>query len=68
VTREVFEDRGIEVTLPATFDASIAPETLYERGIAKHKELMPDVFGYLSATKDVLAEAGTPKSARKDRS
>jgi 4-carboxymuconolactone decarboxylase len=46
VTREVFEERGIDVTLPATFDPSVAPETLYERGIAKHKELMPDVFGY----------------------
>jgi 4-carboxymuconolactone decarboxylase len=46
VTREVFEERGIDVTLPETFDSSIAPETLYERGIAKHKELMPDVFGY----------------------
>ena len=46
VTREVFEERGIDVTLPETFDPSVAPETLYERGIAKHQELMPDVFGY----------------------
>jgi 4-carboxymuconolactone decarboxylase len=46
VTREVFEERGIDVTLPETFDASVEPETLYERGIAKHQELMPDVFGY----------------------
>ena len=46
MTREVFEERGIDVTLPATFDPSVAPETLYERGIAKHQELMPDVFGY----------------------
>jgi 4-carboxymuconolactone decarboxylase len=46
VTREVFEERGIDVTLPATFDPSVAPETLYERGITKHQELMPDVFGY----------------------
>ena len=46
MTREVFEERGIDVTLPETFDPSVAPETLYERGIAKHQELMPDVFGY----------------------
>jgi 4-carboxymuconolactone decarboxylase len=46
VTREVFDERGIDVTLPATFDPSVAPETLYEKGIAKHQELMPDVFGY----------------------
>jgi alkylhydroperoxidase/carboxymuconolactone decarboxylase family protein YurZ len=46
VTREVFEERGIDVTLPETFDPSVTPEALYERGIAKHKELMPDVFGF----------------------
>lgn len=46
VAREVFEDRGMHVTLPETFDPSVSPETLYERGIAKHQELMPDVFGY----------------------
>jgi 4-carboxymuconolactone decarboxylase len=46
VTREVFEERGIDVTLPETFDPSVEPETLYARGIAKHQELMPDVFGF----------------------
>ena len=46
VAREVFEDRGMHVTLPETFDHSVAPDILYERGIAKHQELMPDVFGY----------------------
>jgi 4-carboxymuconolactone decarboxylase len=46
VARDVFEERGIDVTLPATFDPSVAPEALYERGLAKHQELMPDVFGY----------------------
>jgi len=46
VTREVFEERGMHVTLPETFDPSVTPDTLYERGIAKHQELMPDVFGY----------------------
>ena len=46
VTREVFEERGMHVTLPETFDPSVAPDSLYERGIAKHQELMPDVFGF----------------------
>ena len=46
VTREVFEERGMHVTLPETFDTSVAPDALYEKGIAKHQELMPDVFGY----------------------
>ena len=46
VAREVFEERGMHVTRPETFDPSVEPETLYERGIAKHQELMPDVFGY----------------------
>ncbi|MGQ4807283.1 hypothetical protein NKDENANG_00627 [Candidatus Entotheonellaceae bacterium PAL068K] len=46
VAKEVFEERAIEVTLDAHFDPSIAPEALYEQGIARHKNLMPDVFGY----------------------
>ena len=46
VTREVFEELGMQVTLPETFDPSVEPDALYERGIAKHQELMPDVFGY----------------------
>jgi len=46
VTKEVFEERGMQVTLPETFDPTIAPDVLYERGIAKHQELMADVFGY----------------------
>jgi len=46
VTREVFEELGMQVTLPEIFDPTIAPDALYERGIAKHQELMPDVFGY----------------------
>jgi len=46
VTKEVLEEQGLQVTLPATFDPSVEPDTLYERGIAKHQELMPDVFGY----------------------
>jgi len=46
LTGEVFEERGLHVRLPETFDPSIAPDTLYERGVAKHQELMPDVFGF----------------------
>ena len=46
VTKEVFEERGLRVTLPETFDPSVEPNTLYERGVAKHTELIPDVFGY----------------------
>jgi 4-carboxymuconolactone decarboxylase len=46
ITKEIFEERGLTVVLPETFDASLAPGTLYEKGLAKHKELIPDVFGY----------------------
>ena len=46
VSKEVFEEHGLQVTLPATFDATVAPDTLYASGVAKHQELMPDVFGY----------------------
>jgi 4-carboxymuconolactone decarboxylase len=46
ITKEVFEDRDLHVVLPQTFDESITPNALYEKGMAKHKELTPDVFGY----------------------
>ena len=46
ITKEVLEERGLHISLPATFDSSLTPEELYERGVAKHKELIPDVFGY----------------------
>jgi len=46
VAKEVFEERDIQVTLPKTFDPSLEPEALYERGVAKHQELIPDVFGF----------------------
>ena len=46
--KEVFEERGIHFTPPQIFDPSVEPEALYARGIAKHGELMPDVFGYYS--------------------
>ncbi len=46
VADEVFEERRIEYTPPETYDASIDPKTLYEQGVAKHRELIPDIFGY----------------------
>jgi len=46
VTKEVFEERDLHVTLPETFAPSLEPDTLYERGVAKHQEFIPDVFGY----------------------
>jgi alkylhydroperoxidase/carboxymuconolactone decarboxylase family protein YurZ len=46
VAKEVFDERTIDYTLPESFDPSVSPETLYEQGVAKHRELMPDVFGY----------------------
>jgi 4-carboxymuconolactone decarboxylase len=46
IAKEVFEERGLQVTLPETFNPAVAPDTLYEWGLAKHRELIPDVFGY----------------------
>ena len=46
VAKEVFEDRDLHVTLPESFDPSLDPDTLYERGVAKHREFIPDIFGY----------------------
>jgi 4-carboxymuconolactone decarboxylase len=46
LAKEVFEDRDMHVTLPEIFDSSIAPEVLYQRGVAKHQEFIPDIFGY----------------------
>ena len=46
VAKEVFEERGINFAPPELFDPSVEAEALYEKGIAKHRELMPDVFGY----------------------
>ncbi len=46
IAKEVFEDRDLHVTLPETFDPSLEPDTLYERGVAKHQEFIPDIFGY----------------------
>jgi 4-carboxymuconolactone decarboxylase len=46
IAKEIFEERGIECTSAASYDPSVASETLYEQGVAKHQELIPDVFGY----------------------
>ncbi len=46
IAKEVFEDRDLHVTLPETFDPSLEPNTLYERGVAKHQEFISDIFGY----------------------
>ena len=48
VAKEVFEERKVGFTPPEIFDTSVEPEALYEMGLAKHGELMPDVFGYYS--------------------
>lgn len=46
VANDVFEERRIQFKAPENFDPSLDAEALYERGIAKHQELIPDVFGY----------------------
>jgi 4-carboxymuconolactone decarboxylase len=46
VAKEIFEERDMAVTLPETFDATLEPNVLYDRGVAKHQEFIPDVFGY----------------------
>lgn len=48
IAKEIFEERGVQFTPPHVFDTVIEPEALYEIGVAKHGELMPDVFGYYS--------------------
>lgn len=46
VVKEGFDERGLHVTLPATFDTTQTPEHLYAQGFATHQALSPDVFGY----------------------
>ncbi len=46
IAKEVFDEQGIKSAAAASFDPSLEPDTLYEQGVAKHKELTPDVFGY----------------------
>jgi 4-carboxymuconolactone decarboxylase len=46
MAKEVFEERGIRYFPPEIFDPPTDPEALYNQGITKHREVMPDVFGY----------------------
>ncbi len=46
VVKAGFDERGLQVTLPATFDPTLTPEQLYAQGLATHQSLSPDVFGY----------------------
>ena len=49
VTKEVFEDRGIDFTAPEIYDAEMPLEVRHGAGVEKHGELMPDVYGYYSS-------------------
>ena len=46
IAKEIFKERGIQFQLPKIYDPAEKPESLYERGLAKHQELTSDVFGY----------------------
>ena len=46
VAKDVFEEMDIHFTGQESYDGTITPEELYEKGLAKHRELNPDVFGY----------------------
>lgn len=46
VAKEVFEERSIDVSPIEEFDPTLEAEVLYDQGVAKHQELIPDVFGY----------------------
>ncbi len=46
IAKEIFDERGIESVSAKSFDPAMASEVLYEQGVAKHRELIPDVFGY----------------------
>ncbi len=48
IAKEVFDERGIRYIPAQIFDASEEPGSLYDRGVAKHRALNPDVFGYYS--------------------
>ena len=54
LAKEVFEEEDIHYVGASTYDATITPEELYEMGLARHRELNPDVFGYY--TVDPTAE------------
>ena len=49
LAKEVFKERGIDFVAPEHFDPTVSTEARYEAGMAKHGELMQDVFGYYSA-------------------
>jgi 4-carboxymuconolactone decarboxylase len=42
----VFDEENLEVKLPESFDPTIDSDILYQRGLAQHQALIPDVFGY----------------------
>lgn len=46
VAKEVFEERALDYTPVEEYDPAMEAQALYEKGLAKHKELIPDVFGY----------------------
>ena len=46
IAGEVFDEKNLNVKLPEIYDLSLDSETLYERGLAQHQALIPDVFGY----------------------
>ena len=46
VAKEVFAERGLDVVVPEMFDPNAEPAAMYEQGVEKHQELIPDVFGY----------------------
>ena len=49
VAKDVFSEQGIHYSGAEIYDSSVTPEALYEKGLAKHRELNPDVFGYYTA-------------------
>ena len=72
IAKEIFEERGVQFTPPQVFDTVIEPDALYEIGVAKHGELMPDVFGYYSVEptreehENGLVDARVPLGGRLD--
>ena len=49
LAKEVFKERNIDFVAPEHFDPTVSTEARYQAGMAKHGELMQDVFGYYSA-------------------
>lgn len=46
ITKEVFEDRGIQFTPTVGYDPNISIDELYEAGVRKHQEHMGDIGEY----------------------